>query len=220
VHDISDGADVIIATPEVITMNDIRGKRVGVESGALGAFVITRALEKNGLSLNDIQIKNINVNMHEEAFNKGDVDAVVTFEPVRTKLLSVGANEIFTSREIPSEIVDVLVVHQDFVNENPQVIEQLVDGWFKALTYMETNKTDAAVRMAKRLKITPEEVTASYEGLVLPDRLSNHKLLGGDKPVLDSTLRELNRIMVEKGLLKNTIDTSKLLTDEFLTKGK
>ena len=40
VCDTSDGADVIMATSGIASMQDLRGKRVGVETTVLGAFVL------------------------------------------------------------------------------------------------------------------------------------------------------------------------------------
>jgi NitT/TauT family transport system substrate-binding protein len=135
VHDISNGADTILARPGITSMQDIIGKRVAVESGALGAYVITRALEINKLSLNDIVIKHINVNQHENAYKNNQVDVVVNFEPVRTRLLNQGAKEIFTSKEIHGEIVDVLVVHEEVFNQNRSTLKEIINSWFTALDY-------------------------------------------------------------------------------------
>jgi NitT/TauT family transport system substrate-binding protein len=46
VADISEGADVIIGRDGLQSMKDLRQKKIGVESSALGAFVLTRALQK------------------------------------------------------------------------------------------------------------------------------------------------------------------------------
>lgn len=216
IHDISNGADVIIANTEIEQMDDLVGKRVGVESGALGAFVISRALELNGLTAKDIRIKAVSVNRHEQAFKQDDVDAVVTFEPVRTKLLAFGGNEIFTSKEIPGEIVDVLVVHQDYLDRHPQIIQQLVDGWFKALNYMQSHRDDALDKMAKRLNISAAEVAASYDGLLLPNRVENNELLGGDKPKLANTADKLNQSMVDMSLLTDNVNTEALFDARFV----
>jgi len=41
IHDFSNGADSIMAHSNIKTMQQLKGKTVGLESGALGAFVIT-----------------------------------------------------------------------------------------------------------------------------------------------------------------------------------
>lgn len=216
VHDISEGADVILARPPIKTVAELRGIRVGVESGALGAFVLTRALELNNMNLTEIEVVNIDVNLHESAYQNKRVDAVVTFDPVRTHLLSAGANEIFSSREIPGEIVDVLVVHQDFLDKNPTTIKKLLNGWFTSLEQMNKYPGRAENMIATRLKISPQEVRTSYEGLTFPSREENRNLLGKKNPKLGKTIKHLSRTMLKNKLIANEIITSGLLSDAYL----
>ena len=100
VTDISHGADVIIGQPDIKKLADIRGKRVAIEGTALGAFMIVRALEIAGIEHETVEIINRSVDEHEDSFLTKEVDAVVTFEPVRSKLLASGGNPLFDSRDI------------------------------------------------------------------------------------------------------------------------
>lgn len=218
VHDVSAGGDVIVARQGIDSMQALKGKRIGVEAGALGAYVLTRALEVNQMTLQDITIVNRDVNMHEAAMLNDEVDAVVTFEPVRTRLLQLGGEQVFDSTQIPNEIVDVLVVHQAVVQTHPQVISQLIDNWFDALAEMQRNPQTAASVMAKRLKISPQEVLQSYDGLRLPSIKENRVMLGGASPQLQMTAENLVRVMKEKKLLVGEIDSSNLFSDRFLPK--
>lgn len=216
VHDISNGADTILARPGIDSMKDIVGKRVAVESGALGAYVITRALEINQLSLKDISIKHLDVNDHEKAYEDNQVDAVVNFEPIRTRLLKKGAKEIFTSKEMYGEIVDVLVVHEEVYQKNQSTIKKVVSGWFDALGYFSQQPSEAAELMAKRLNITPEEVIASFEGLELPGRSTNRKLLAGKNPELADTIKKLSRVLKDNNLLDKEINDYSIISGEML----
>src|SRR5690554_1162347 len=56
VTNISAGADVILVRQNVERMQDLRGKRVGVEATALGMYMLTRALALNGMTLEDVHI--------------------------------------------------------------------------------------------------------------------------------------------------------------------
>ena len=216
VHDISNGADTILARPDITSMNDIKGKRVAVESSALGAYVITRALEINKLSLKDIVIKHLNVNQHENAYENNQVDVVVNFEPVRTRLLSKGAKEIFTSKEMYGEIVDVLVVHEEVFNKNKSTLKEIIDGWFTALDYFSQQPKLAANIMAKRLNVSPQEVISSFEGLELPNRKINRSLLGGKEPKLKTTIQHLNRVLKDNKLLIKDIKDADILIGSLL----
>ncbi len=218
VHDVSEGGDVIVARQGIASMSDLKGKRMGVEAGALGAYVLTRALELNQMSLDDIVIVNRDVNMHESAMQQDEVDAVVTFEPVRTRLLSQGGVQVFDSRQIPNEIVDVLVVHEDVLTQRPEAITALVERWFFALSEMKAKPAATAAMMANRLAISADEVMQSYDGLRLPGLADNRQMLGGVQPTLMTTAQGLNRVMLSHQLLSQQIDTSQLFTDRFLPK--
>ena len=136
VMDISNGGDVIIAKPEIKSLSEIKGHTVGVENNALGAFVLTRALDTVGLKHSDVSIVPSGIDEHETMFLRGDFDAVVTFEPVRTRLLTAGGHEVFDSSKIPGEIVDVLVVSGDTLERYPGKVKTILEGWFKALNYL------------------------------------------------------------------------------------
>ncbi|MEW5756585.1 MAG: ABC transporter substrate-binding protein [Pseudomonadota bacterium] len=216
VTDVSHGGDVIVARPEIAKFSDLRRKRVAVESTALGAYVLTRALEKNGVALEEIEVVPLEVNAHEKAYKDGVVDAAVTFEPVRTKLLRAGAHEIFTSREMPGEIVDVLVVHKDMVQRQRQNIAVMIRGWFDALNYLQEQPQEAARAIAERLKISPSEALASFDGLKLPDRAANLAMIGTDSPQLAEVTAKLQATMLKQALLPRSVPTAGLFNAEFV----
>ena len=220
VHDVSNGADVILARPGINTMKDIVGKRVAIESGALGAYFISRALEHNALSINDINIHHMAVNLHEQAYLDNKVDVVVNFEPVRTRLMSQGATEIFTSKEIYGEIVDVLVVHEEIYKEHKRELANLVQGWFRGLEYFSANKRKAAAMMALRLNVSIDEVISSFNGLELPGKQMNVNMIGGNSPSLTLTIDRLEKILIQNNLLTSDLGELDILTAEFINNNR
>jgi NitT/TauT family transport system substrate-binding protein len=220
IMDVSNGGDVILGKPEFVDMKSLKGKRVGVEATSLGAFFIARALEKNDMTTQDIQIVSLELTEHERAYNEGKVDAVVTFGPPRTKLLAAGAKLLFDSSQIPGEIVDTLAVSTEAIANSPETIQALVDGRFRALDYFEKNPQDAAVRMAKRTKVTPEQILNAFEGLRQPNLQENQKLLDKSDPSLINGMTKLVKIMVDNKLLPKTIDPASILDDRFIKNAK
>lgn len=216
IMDFSEGGDVILAKPEIPNLQGLKGKRVGVEANALGAYVITRALEKAKMSTKDIQIVSLGLSEHERAFKAGKVDAVVTFGPARNKLLSAGARQVFDSSQIPGEIVDVLIVRDSVIKNQPEAVKTLVRGRFQALEYLNNNPQDAARQIAPRTGITPEQFLDSVKGLRSPDLQQNQKLLGKTDPSLLQTTKQLIQVMVDNQLLSGPIDPAPLLDDRIV----
>lgn len=203
VIDVSEGGDAIMTKPEIKTLTGLKGKRVGVEGSAVGAYLLARGLELNGMTVTDVRVEQLEVNEHEQAFKKGKVDAVVTFEPVRSRLLKQGARELFSSREIPNEIIDVLVVQKQVLEDHPDKLARLVRGWFAAVDYLQNNPKDAARRISKRLKIRPDDVITTYAGMKLLDRRKNIELLSGDPPQIIDFATKIEGFMLKNKLLRN-----------------
>jgi NitT/TauT family transport system substrate-binding protein len=220
VMDFSNGGDVILGKPELQNLQGLKGRPVGVESTALGAFIITRALEQKGMSPQDIKIVSLGVSEHERAFKTGKVDAVVTFGAARTKLLAAGAKLLFDSSQIPGEIVDVLIVREEVINQQSKALQALVDGRFRALDYLSKNPQDAASRMALRTGVTPEQFLESLKGLSSPNLQENQKLLAKTDPSLLNGVKRLSQVMLENKLLPKAVNLAPLFEDKLVKNGK
>jgi NitT/TauT family transport system substrate-binding protein len=192
VTDISEGADVIIAKPGITSVKELTGRRVGVEEGALGRYMLARALEINGMTRDSVRAVNIMIDDSVDAYQYDRVDAVVTFEPYRGRLLALGGIEIFNSCDIPNEVIDVLVIRADYADVNPKTLHALVKGWLAAAAIIRTDPKSVSQDLAWYLKIPSTDVPAAFEGLVFPEARKNYDLLGGREPML---LRTNSRIV-------------------------
>jgi NitT/TauT family transport system substrate-binding protein len=216
IMDYSHGGDVILARPPISSLDGIRGKRVGLENTALGSYVISRALEIAGLGREEITVVPLLADEHERAYDEQRVDVVVTFEPVRTKLLTKGAKQIFDSRRIPKEIVDILIVRNRYLEAHPQSVQQLLKGWFVALDRLSRQPGEAYGLISRRLAITQQETKEAYAGLLLPDLAENKAMLFGDPPPLLAIMKRLADRMTEAKILKQSGDLRKLFAPDYV----
>jgi NitT/TauT family transport system substrate-binding protein len=214
VLDYSQGGDVILGRKGIASLAAARGKRVGVESTAVGAYMLARGLQKSGMSIADVQIISMGIDVQERAFNAGKVDVVVTFDPVRTRLLKGGAVRLFDSAEIPGEIVDVLVVRGDFLERYPDRVRRLLAAWNRALAAIDRDPDDSARRMAVREKISPAEMHEALKGVRFPDADENRAMVGSSAPALLPVAERLGRVMLDAKLLAHPVDMRRLFPSE------
>jgi NitT/TauT family transport system substrate-binding protein len=193
------------------TMQDLKGKSVAVESSALGAFVLSRALALNNMQASDVNVVHLESNEQPSAFEKGQVDGAVTFDPYRAQFLRAGAKTLFDSTQIPGEIVDLLAVRASAFEKQPKAIQALLTGWFDALDYLKSDPKDAARRMGIRQQTTGEQFLEALRGLHIPSREENLKMLGGPAPELAVTGRRLMALMLEAKLLRAGVDIEAVL---------
>jgi NitT/TauT family transport system substrate-binding protein len=211
VVDVSHGADVVVGRHGMRTMHDLKGRSVAVESSALGAFVLSRALAINGMQASDVNVVHLESNEQPGAFERGQVDAAVTFDPYRGQLLRAGATTLFDSTQIPGEIVDLLAVRASVIERRPRNVQALLRGWFDAIDYIEADPRDAAQRMGIRQQTTAEQFLAAQRGLHIPSREENLRMLGGSPPALVATGRRLMSLMVDAKLLGSPVEIENVL---------
>jgi len=202
VVDVSHGADAVVGRSGMRTMKDLRGKRVAVESGALGAFVLSRALALSGMHASDVKVVQLESNEQPSAFEKGQVDGAVTFDPYREQLLRAGARTLFDSTQIPGEIVDLVAVRASVLERRPKAVQALLTGWLRATDYLRREPKDAARRMGIRQQTSGEQFLKGLQGLHIPSREENLRMLGGANPELAAAGRRLMALMLEAKLLR------------------
>ena len=206
VLDISNGGDSIISVSEINTMLSLKGKHIGVEEGALGAFMLDRALSHANMKKEELEIISLSINKHESAFKENIVDAVVTFEPVRTKLLNYGGNEIFSSSLIPNEIIDVLVIEKNYYNEEYVAdILQALD-----VTVKKINNKDTLIlnKMATRLGLSKKDLEIALKGLIIPTIKESNKIISSENTI--NTINKIQDIMYDALLISVKINTESL----------
>lgn len=216
IMDYSQGGDALLGRTDLAGVPALRGHRVGVENSALGAYVLTRALTLHGLEVSDITPVAVEPDEQENAFVEGRIDAVVCFDPVRSRLLGKGARNLFDSTRIPGEIVDVLVFRDTVVDSRSRQLEAVLAGWFRALAFIGSEPRQAAEIMKQRLRIETDEVLESLKLLRMPSAADNLAQLGGANPPLANTSRALMEVMLAHRLLKHPVNVRALMEPSVL----
>ena len=108
------GSDIILGCPGITRAKDLAGMRVDFESGALGAYLLTRALHMDHLKLSDVDVIHQTANEHVYTFSNNISDTAEGCEPERSILLKKGATIIFDSGHILGEIIGFIAIRKDF----------------------------------------------------------------------------------------------------------
>ena len=210
--DVSQGADMVIAQEPLTSLNDVRGKRIGVDTGAVGAVMLVGFLEFAGVSASEVEIVPLSIQNHFTAFHEISVDIVVTYEPVAGELLRAGGHRVFDSSRIPNQIIDVLVVRRDAIAHYSRQLQLLVDGYFSARQLMDRDQQAALRVMSKRSDITKENLGKAYEGLHLASLEENRIWLGRCGQFMGKRIQNLSTLMKTHGLI-DSVPNDSLICD-------
>jgi NitT/TauT family transport system substrate-binding protein len=214
IHDYSHGGDVLLSRPPYKSLKELAGKKIAVEPNAVGEFFFARAVEKAGMLPSDFIVIPSYVDEHVQRYEKGEVDAVIGFEPVKTLLQNKGANIIFSSRDIPGEIVDVLIARESVLKNHKEKIMDLTSTWFKATSLIKDMPEEIKRYYSKRFRVDIKDISSMYDQLIIPGKEANKQELKKDSKL------HLNAIRLQKFLKKqkliNTENELDIFTNEYI----
>jgi NitT/TauT family transport system substrate-binding protein len=219
VNDNSAGNDKIIVAKEINTIQDLKGKKVAIEEGVVDDFLLSLALEQNGMSRSNVEIVPLETGAATAAFAAGKADAVGAFPPFwLTALKREGSKELISSKEFPGAIPDLLVVSQKLIDERPDQVQALVDTWFDILDFMAKNPERSDEIMAKRAGVTTEELQLFKEGtrmFTIQDNLEAFSD-GSDMKHMPFAAKKMADFMLSVGFIEEIPDLTKILDDQFV----
>ena len=193
-NDYSNGNDMIVAKAGITSAKQLKGKKIGVEVGFVGHLLLLNALEKAGLTENDVELVNVPTNETPQVLASGDVDAIVAWQPSSGMALTQvpGSTAIYTSANEPGLIYDGLSVSpQSFAKDKAKWVK-VAKVWYRIVSYLKDPKTadDAIAIMASRVGLKPAEYKDFVKGtniLTLDEAKSFYKKGNGFKSIYGST---------------------------------
>lgn len=160
VGDYSNGNDGILLKG-ADSLAAIKGKQVYLVELSVSHYLLARALESVGLKMTDIKTVNTSDADIVGAFSAPEVTAAVAWNPqLSTMKGAPGAKEVFSSAQIPGEILDLLVVDTATLKANPDLGKALAGIWYETMALMQKQDAEgkaARAAMAKLAGATPEE---------------------------------------------------------------
>ncbi len=160
--DYSNGADAIVVAKGIDKIADFKGKKIGLVQLSPSDILLAYAMKKNGLAESDVTLINMAPDAIPPAMAGGQLSVGVTWEPMLSQLLAMksgkGFKVIYSSKDAPGVITDVLVFDDRFIQSHPKEIETLVRVYLDALAYVKAKPDESAKIIAKVMSITPKEV--------------------------------------------------------------
>ena len=202
VLDESLGGDQVVARPGIASMADLRGRRVGATLSTLGPYVLSRALEQSGLSLKDVQLRNMTLDAMPSALASGTIEAAALFPPYSQQAVQqAGARRLFDSRRIPGEVFDVLVVDPRLLKQQQAALPALLRAWQAAHRLRREQPRASLALMARREGLSPEAFAEAERGLRYFSLREQRAILRPGGP-MEASLRQVRQVQQALNLVK------------------
>ena len=158
IGDFSNGNDGIVAKKQK-SIKQLKGQKINLVQYSVSHYLLSRALEMNGLKEKDVKLINSKENDLGNLFVSNPKGVAVTWNPILMKIAKTkDAKMLFDSSKIPGEIIDMMVVRSDA----PESLKKaLVGAWYETMKVMKSKK--AMEFMAKNSGATVKEFKKQLE---------------------------------------------------------
>ncbi|MEH1939275.1 MAG: ABC transporter substrate-binding protein [Nostoc sp.] len=180
VIDESTGADVVVAQSQIKTVADLKGKKLGANLGGFSEVFVTEMLKSAKLTSDDVNLLKLEALEIPQGLKNNVIQAGHTWEPYLSEAIKSGGHILFTSKQTPGLILDMIVFRSDTIRDRPEDIRAFVRGWLQASAYWKANVQEGNAIVSKALKIPSN--TISLEGIKLTDLAENQKLFQSSNP--------------------------------------
>lgn len=199
------------------SIDDLKGKKVGVPAGSSQTTMLPLFLDANDLSESDFEMINMPPSSMVPALLTGQVDAILgSMDSYRIQLENQGAELIgweFASHGVPTVSTSIFA-SEKFLEENPELVKKFIaaslEGWSFALDNPEKTVADVSEVFPDT---DPKLVTAELAAITPLFCSGDAKFLGKAEPEHWVRTQDL---LSEVGLLPEGEDPTQYYTNEYL----
>lgn len=212
VNDNSAGNDALMVGPKIKSFKDLKGKKIALEEFSVSHFLLTMALNKNGMTLKDVQVVNLSAGDAAAAFMAGRVDAAVVWNPwVNTIQVSGKGKPLFSSADVPGMIPDLLVAQEKSLKAKRKDFVGMVKAWYDVEKFIRENPDEAAKIMSKVVGMDARDYKVFLPGTKFFDQQANLKAFGPatDPTSLLGVAPTISKFLLDNKLMEGKVDFAK-----------
>ncbi len=222
--DVSVGGDGVLVDGSIATVADLAGKIVAIEPNIPARLLLQMELAKAGLSISDVELREIATADTIAVFSDPSIAAVGTYEPFLSQAVQIVTDRdprvLVSSREQPDIIVDIITARDAALAENPGKFESLLRCIYRAVDYQRANPAEFSELAAPYFGLTPADVTEIIEtSLAYTTYEEAVEFLGteGGEGKLHDVFDQVMQLNVEFGAADTVLTASEEIDNAVLT---
>jgi sulfonate transport system substrate-binding protein len=137
------------------TLQDLKGRRVGVKKGTSTYGGFLAALKKVEMSAEDIDIVDLTPPTMTDALLAGSLDAFAASEPTPSAAEQKGARELTTLGGLGNQYPILILANRHLVKEQKATLRKFLQAMKKAELYVAAHPQETIAIMAKEIGLSP-----------------------------------------------------------------
>jgi NitT/TauT family transport system substrate-binding protein len=177
-------------------LSDLKGKRIGLMRKSSSEFFLDRLLAMEGIPSQDVKIFNLSPSQQVEAITRGELDAVVIWQPFNRQILqALGTNAVIFSAQSKQDFYWLLISKNKLIHEQPEVVRRFLSALLMAENFVKGNETESKKIAMRRL---------GFDMPYLESIWKNNKFNVSLPQGLLLTMEDQARWLISSGLTKKT----------------
>lgn len=161
-------AVVVPVDSDIQSVEDLKGKKVGLVVGSISQNLLDTLLKDVGFSISDVELINLSTGEQQEALATGQVDAVTTWEPTLTKIQASGTGKILADGTGLFLGENTIFARTEYIDENPEIVKIFYEQYARAATELADNLDQYAEQYAEYYGLEPELLKTVLENHANP----------------------------------------------------
>ena len=207
------GAQHLVVKQDTKDVAELEGKKIGVMLGTASEAFYRALIDSYGLDAKKLTVINMAPTDMTTAFVRGDVDAIVLWEPAATNARKLGDGKTLISattdfrggtpaaKRVYGDHA-MLFAHENTVAQQPEATAKVLEALMKASAFIQDNRQEAVEIMAKVYALEPREVDAILG-------MNEYSLEIGDQLIED--LEVLSKFLVDSKRIKEGADPRQMI---------
>lgn len=217
--DYSNGAEALVARPGINSVRELAGNKLALSKGTYLDYIWAIVAQRNGLDPEAVHIVDTPGESAHELLARGEVDAILTWEPFVTQGLdAVQGSRLFDSSQISGLSWGLYAVRPELLEQRRVELQKFLEVWLRATEFIRRHPEQAYAIVAEVNGKTPAEVRdlATKDRILdLRDNLTAFSFAAGFESLHGAT-RQMNDFIAQRGIATGEPDTARLFDSHFV----
>lgn len=187
-------------------VEDLKGKTIGLPKGTTAHVYVAKVLQNTNITLDDLNIINLQPDDGQAAFDSGKLDAWAAWDPYVSQNIATNKARALPASEVmaPSSAI----VHKDFAKEHPELVVAYLRVFKKAALWQLEHEEEAAQIFNAKTKVPVATIKT---------------ILSKGKPLVSAYTEEALReqqaasdILAGNGFIRREIHFKESVNDRFI----
>lgn len=206
----------VIAQPGITSLEELKGKKVGIPEGTTGEMIFDLALQEAGMTREDFNIVPMDPPTVVSAFSAGEIDGAGLWFPLVDIIREAvpDLNRIIAIEDMDNTFFMGYVASNDIVNDNPDAVVAVIRVLRKALDYRSANIEETIEITARFVDDEPARLAkeVDYVKMLTSDEIDGYIEDGS----LVKWLEAMNGYFVKAGKMPEEKDPATYLTGDLI----